>query len=127
MPDDIDVVELLRLRELVHVLGQGIGVIAATRDARLSYAAQIQRHHRESLGQSRHDGAIFAPILRKAMDEDQSRSRASTDEMQPHAVHVGHARGETGRNPGGARGGREGRSCKANFSDRAGQTEAETG
>ena len=49
VPDDIDVVELLRLCELVHVLGQGIGVIPYARDAGLSYAPQIQRHHRESL------------------------------------------------------------------------------
>jgi hypothetical protein len=69
VPDDIDVVEFLRLCELIHILGQGIGVIAAARNARLSYAAQVQGHHRESLGQSWHDGAIFGPILRKAMDK----------------------------------------------------------
>ena len=61
------------------------------------------------------------------MDQDQSRSRASTHEVQPHAVHIGHVRGETGWNLGGARGGRDGRRCEETTSNRAGQGKAKKG
>jgi hypothetical protein len=83
----VNVLQLQRQRQLVHILGHVGGVVAAGRRLRAADTTQIQCHDGEAFCEPGHNELVFEPVLREPVNQDEGWSLAGPNLMQRRTVH----------------------------------------
>ena len=88
VPDHVNVLHMQMYRQLVNVFCHIRSIVTTGRRSRAAYAAQVNCHDCELLGQLRHDAVICVPVFGKTVQQNDGGPSPAAHVVECGSVHL---------------------------------------